>query len=97
MRGLLRIVIVVILTLVLLHLAWRFLTLAVPILVTVGAIALVVFLIRRLCRKGRRSECLGEQEGRGPVPRWRTNLDRIERRIESLETILLNRANRRRI
>jgi hypothetical protein len=66
----------------------------VPILVTVGAIALVIFLIRRLCPRGRPEVCVDEEPVR-PVPRWRAKLDRIERRIESLETILFTRAGRR--
>ena len=94
MRGLLRLMCIVILTLVLLHLAWRFLTLSIPILVTVGAIALVVYLIRRLFPRRRSEACVDEEPVR-PVPRWRVKLDRIERRIESLETTLLRRANRR--
>jgi len=97
MRTLLRILFFAILVVVLFRLTMRFLALALPILITVGAIVAVVLLIRRLLR-GSRPKCVenadSEQEA-APVPRWRRRIDRIDQRIQALETLLINRAVRR--
>jgi hypothetical protein len=95
MRTLLRILFFAILVVVLFRLTMRFLALALPILITLGAIVAVVLLIRRLLQASR-PKCVDHDEREAAsVPRWRSKIDRIDQRIQALETLLIHRAVRR--
>jgi len=96
MRTLLRILFFAILAVVLFHLTMRFLALALPILITIGAIVVVVLLLSRLLRSSRPKCVENDEQEAAPVPRWRRKLDRIDQRIQALETLLVNRAERKR-
>jgi len=93
MGWLLRGILMVILGVLLGLMCFKLLAMLLPLAVMVGVGVLLWVLLRRLIC-GRRHELVCDPDGPEEVGRWRSRLDRINSRIESLETILTSRSRR---
>ncbi|KPL07434.1 hypothetical protein AMJ85_09530 [candidate division BRC1 bacterium SM23_51] len=89
-RGILRTVLIVILAIILLSLALKFLTRAIALVVLGGLIFVGLYAIRLLWRGGGASKC-PETERDGFLRRY-PRLARLERRIEGLEGRMFDKA-----
>ena len=90
LRGILRTALIVILAIVLLTLALKFLTRAIALLVLGGLIVVVTYAIKRLW-SGRRSRQAGNPEPDGFLRRY-PRLSRLESRIKALEGRMFDKA-----
>ncbi len=85
-----RVLFIVILAMVLFKLTVGLVAITLPILVTVALIVGVVYLLKRLVC-GRREERKRDFDRADYPPQARSAMDRIERRIEDLETVLMDK------
>ncbi len=82
-----------ILVIFLLHLMWRFVTMLMPVLVVAAVIVAGIWLVKKMicCRRTDGYHDWGEVRR---SRRAHSCLDRIERRIEALETLMAGRRER---
>ena len=88
MGWLLKGLFVVILCVVLFKMSLLVLAMVLPLALLVGGVMLVVWVIRKLVRGNGSEAAAVEPDEPEEARRWRVRMNRIDRRIRSLETIL---------